>query len=89
MLRSGLYSGFLPRWGDELFPKNPRLEIINGNFRRTDLMIGRTMKEGVVQSVNRPVSDSVEVDCASDNVSSGVANTSTVDPAPVVEDFNQ
>ncbi|GBM55981.1 hypothetical protein AVEN_45130-1 [Araneus ventricosus] len=41
------------------------------------------------QSVNRPVSDSVEVDCASNNVSSGVANTSTVDPAPVVEDFNQ
>ncbi|GBM42214.1 hypothetical protein AVEN_165967-1, partial [Araneus ventricosus] len=40
-------------------------------------------------SVNRPVSDSVEVDCASNNVSSGVANTSTVDPAPVVEDFNQ
>ncbi|GBL73359.1 hypothetical protein AVEN_159383-1 [Araneus ventricosus] len=41
------------------------------------------------QSVNRPVSDSVEVDCASNNVSSGVANTSTVDPAPVEEDFNQ
>ncbi|GBM87191.1 hypothetical protein AVEN_188629-1, partial [Araneus ventricosus] len=41
------------------------------------------------QSVNRPVSDSVEVDCASNNVSSGVANTSTVDPAPVAEDFNQ
>ncbi|GBO28935.1 hypothetical protein AVEN_96862-1 [Araneus ventricosus] len=41
------------------------------------------------QSVNRPVSDSVEVDCASNNVSSGVANTSTVDPAPVVENFNQ
>ncbi|GBM35943.1 hypothetical protein AVEN_31397-1 [Araneus ventricosus] len=40
-------------------------------------------------SVNRPVSDSVEIDCASNNVSSGVANTSTVDPAPVVEDFNQ
>ncbi|GBM33346.1 hypothetical protein AVEN_101077-1, partial [Araneus ventricosus] len=40
-------------------------------------------------SVNRPVSDGVEVDCASNNVSSGVANTSTVDPAPVVEDFNQ
>ncbi|GBN22033.1 hypothetical protein AVEN_211340-1 [Araneus ventricosus] len=41
------------------------------------------------QSVNRPVSDSVEVDCASNKVSSGVANTSTVDPAPVAEDFNQ
>ncbi|GBN01562.1 repressor of the inhibitor of the protein kinase [Araneus ventricosus] len=40
-------------------------------------------------SVNRPVSDSVDVDCASNNASSGVANTSTVDPAPVVEDFNQ
>ncbi|GBM85348.1 hypothetical protein AVEN_274779-1 [Araneus ventricosus] len=41
------------------------------------------------QSVNRPVSDSAEVDCASNNVSSGVANTSTFDPAPVAEDFNQ
>ncbi|GBN54581.1 hypothetical protein AVEN_79120-1 [Araneus ventricosus] len=41
------------------------------------------------QSVNRPVSDSVEVGCASNNVSSGVANTSTVDPAPVAGDFNQ
>ncbi|GBO39147.1 hypothetical protein AVEN_113219-1 [Araneus ventricosus] len=41
------------------------------------------------QSVNRPVSDSAEVDCASNNVSFGVANTSTVDPAPVAEDFNQ
>ncbi|GBM60270.1 hypothetical protein AVEN_248542-1 [Araneus ventricosus] len=41
------------------------------------------------QSVNRPVSDSAEVDCASNNVSSGVANTSTVNPAPVAEDFNQ
>ncbi|GBN46420.1 hypothetical protein AVEN_56338-1 [Araneus ventricosus] len=41
------------------------------------------------QSVNRPVSDSAEVDSASNNVSSGVANTSTVDPAPVAEDFNQ
>ncbi|GBM97096.1 hypothetical protein AVEN_179270-1 [Araneus ventricosus] len=41
------------------------------------------------QSVNRPVSDSAEVDCASNNVSSGVANTSTVDPASVAEDFNQ
>ncbi|GBN84085.1 repressor of the inhibitor of the protein kinase [Araneus ventricosus] len=41
------------------------------------------------QSVNRPVSDSAEVDCASNNVSSGVANTSTVDPASVTEDFNQ
>ncbi|GBM92607.1 hypothetical protein AVEN_209877-1 [Araneus ventricosus] len=41
------------------------------------------------QSVNRPVSDSAEVDCASNNVSSGVANTRTVDPAPVAEDFNQ
>ncbi|GBO16502.1 hypothetical protein AVEN_231505-1 [Araneus ventricosus] len=41
------------------------------------------------QSVNRPVSDSAEVDCASNNVSSGVANTSTVDPAPVAEDFKQ
>ncbi|GBL81061.1 hypothetical protein AVEN_83137-1 [Araneus ventricosus] len=40
-------------------------------------------------SVNRPVSDSAEVGCASNNVSSGVANTSTVDPAPVAEDFNQ
>ncbi|GBN52609.1 Liprin-alpha-2 [Araneus ventricosus] len=40
------------------------------------------------QSVNRPVSDSAEVDCASNNVSSGVANTSTVDPAPGAEDFN-
>ncbi|GBM43044.1 repressor of the inhibitor of the protein kinase [Araneus ventricosus] len=36
-----------------------------------------------------PVSDSAEVDCASNNVSSGVANTSTVDPAPVAEDFKQ
>ncbi|GBN06887.1 hypothetical protein AVEN_110163-1 [Araneus ventricosus] len=43
------------------------------------------------QGVNRPVSDSAEVDCASNNVSfsSGVANTRTVDPAPVAEDFNQ
>ncbi|GBN47140.1 hypothetical protein AVEN_271179-1 [Araneus ventricosus] len=41
------------------------------------------------KNVNRPVSDSAEVDCASNNVSSGVANTSTVDPAPVAEDFNQ
>ncbi|GBN16847.1 hypothetical protein AVEN_228091-1 [Araneus ventricosus] len=41
------------------------------------------------KSVNRPVSDSAEVDCASNNVSSGVANTSTVDPVPVAEDFNQ
>ncbi|GBN72682.1 hypothetical protein AVEN_97045-1 [Araneus ventricosus] len=41
------------------------------------------------QSVKRPVSDSAEVDCASNNVSSGVANTRTVDPAPVAEDFNQ
>ncbi|GBO30804.1 hypothetical protein AVEN_191027-1 [Araneus ventricosus] len=41
------------------------------------------------QSVNRPVSDSAEVEYASNNVSSGVANTSTVDPAPVAEDFNQ
>ncbi|GBM30299.1 repressor of the inhibitor of the protein kinase [Araneus ventricosus] len=41
------------------------------------------------QSVNRPFSDSAEVDCASNNVFSGVANTSTVDPAPVAEDFNQ
>ncbi|GBM05821.1 hypothetical protein AVEN_289-1 [Araneus ventricosus] len=38
---------------------------------------------------NRPVSDSAEVDCASNNVSSGVANTSTVDSAPVAEGFNQ
>ncbi|GBL85159.1 hypothetical protein AVEN_221365-1 [Araneus ventricosus] len=36
-----------------------------------------------------PVSDIAEVDCASNNVSSGVANTRTVDPAPVAEDFNQ
>ncbi|GBO35056.1 hypothetical protein AVEN_154035-1 [Araneus ventricosus] len=41
------------------------------------------------RSVNRPVSDNAEADCASNNVSSGVANTSTVDPAPVAEDFNQ
>ncbi|GBN51905.1 hypothetical protein AVEN_262618-1 [Araneus ventricosus] len=41
------------------------------------------------QSVNRPVSDSAEVDCANNNVSSGVVNTSTVDPAPVAEDFKQ
>ncbi|GBM62484.1 hypothetical protein AVEN_91196-1 [Araneus ventricosus] len=41
------------------------------------------------QSVNRPVSDSAEVDCASNNVSPGVANTITVDPVPVAEDFNQ
>ncbi|GBM26053.1 hypothetical protein AVEN_62017-1 [Araneus ventricosus] len=41
------------------------------------------------QSVNRPVSDSAEVDCASNNVSSDVGNTSTVDSAPVEEDFNQ
>ncbi|GBO36650.1 hypothetical protein AVEN_234615-1 [Araneus ventricosus] len=34
------------------------------------------------QSVNRPVSDSAEVGCASNIVSFGVANTSTVDPAP-------
>ncbi|GBN55148.1 hypothetical protein AVEN_213932-1, partial [Araneus ventricosus] len=40
-------------------------------------------------NVNRPVSDSAEVDCASNNVTSGVANTRTVDPAPVAEDFNQ
>ncbi|GBM29700.1 hypothetical protein AVEN_199145-1 [Araneus ventricosus] len=33
------------------------------------------------QSVNRPVSDSAEVVCASNNVSSGVADTCTVDPA--------
>ncbi|GBM51248.1 hypothetical protein AVEN_73858-1 [Araneus ventricosus] len=37
------------------------------------------------KSLNRPVSDSAEVDCASNNVSSGVANTSTVDPASVAE----
>ncbi|GBM70267.1 hypothetical protein AVEN_63914-1 [Araneus ventricosus] len=42
-----------------------------------------------IKSVNRPVSDSAEVDCASNNVSSGVENTRTVDPAPVAEDFNQ
>ncbi|GBM55972.1 hypothetical protein AVEN_240576-1 [Araneus ventricosus] len=39
--------------------------------------------------VNRPVSDSAEVGCASNNASSGVANTSTIDPAPVAGDFNQ
>ncbi|GBM35426.1 hypothetical protein AVEN_181521-1 [Araneus ventricosus] len=33
------------------------------------------------QSVNRPVSDSAEVDCAGSNVSSGVARTA--DPAPL------
>ncbi|GBO10412.1 hypothetical protein AVEN_238836-1 [Araneus ventricosus] len=36
-------------------------------------------------SINRPVGDSAEVGCASNNVSSGVANTSTVDPAPADE----
>ncbi|GBM89125.1 hypothetical protein AVEN_153750-1 [Araneus ventricosus] len=42
------------------------------------------------QSANRPASDSAEIDCASNNVSSGVANTSTFDPAPVAEvSFNQ
>ncbi|GBO13416.1 Zinc finger MYM-type protein 1 [Araneus ventricosus] len=41
------------------------------------------------QCVNRPVSDSAEVHCASNNVSSGIANTRTVDPAPVAGDFNQ
>ncbi|GBL95214.1 hypothetical protein AVEN_253541-1 [Araneus ventricosus] len=41
------------------------------------------------RSVNRPVCDSAEVGCASNNASSGVANTSTVDPARVTWDFNQ
>ncbi|GBM71007.1 repressor of the inhibitor of the protein kinase [Araneus ventricosus] len=41
------------------------------------------------KSVNRPVSDSAEVGYASNNASSGVANTNTVDPARVALDFNQ
>ncbi|GBN83912.1 hypothetical protein AVEN_106887-1 [Araneus ventricosus] len=41
------------------------------------------------RNANRPVSDSAEVGYASNKVSSGVANTSTIDPAPVTGDFNQ
>ncbi|GBM64431.1 hypothetical protein AVEN_166678-1 [Araneus ventricosus] len=41
------------------------------------------------KSVNRHVSDSADVGCATNNASSGVANTSTVDPARITGDFNQ
>ncbi|KFM73380.1 Cholinesterase, partial [Stegodyphus mimosarum] len=40
---------FVPQFGDELLPKNPRESIINGDFQSNEILIGNTRDEGSSQ----------------------------------------
>lgn len=40
---------FLPQYGDEILPENPRLAVIDGNFQNNDLLIGNCKDEGSFQ----------------------------------------
>ncbi|GBM49084.1 Acetylcholinesterase-1 [Araneus ventricosus] len=46
-INPGSPSSFLPRWGDELFPRNPRETLLEGGFPFTELFIGNSGNEGV------------------------------------------
>ncbi|CAL1291543.1 unnamed protein product [Larinioides sclopetarius] len=45
-LNPGAASSFLPRWGDALFPRNPREVTLNGGFQFQELFIGDSGMEG-------------------------------------------
>ncbi|GBM68546.1 Acetylcholinesterase-1, partial [Araneus ventricosus] len=45
-LNPGSSSSFLPRYGDELFPKNPREVLLEGGFEFQELFIGNSGTEG-------------------------------------------
>uniref|UniRef100_T1E1P0 Carboxylic ester hydrolase n=1 Tax=Cupiennius salei TaxID=6928 RepID=T1E1P0_CUPSA len=40
---------FLPQYGDEILPQNPREAIISGNFQKKSLLIGNSKDEGAFQ----------------------------------------
>ncbi|GFR31068.1 acetylcholinesterase, partial [Trichonephila clavata] len=48
-LNPGSSRSFLPRFGDELIPKNPRLAVRDGDFQNNDILIGNNKNEGSFQ----------------------------------------